>query len=154
MTMKLFLCFILAVALLLDCLHQGLQADVVTPLAKDAIPAHWAKLKLGMTKYEVRALLGAPNSTAVITWHVISLTSTPTNPARDKETAKKMEDASNYEIWSYYGTITVNLADPAAAAVAGSALAKKIYPVGKGGKLIGHSIKFNREDKVVEISRS
>jgi len=148
--MKLLLRFILAVILLFDCSHQGLHADVATPPAKDAFLAHWGELKLGMTKDETRALIGVPNSTDVMTGHFTGSTSTPPNPAREKEASKIIEDATNYEIWSYYGTITINPTDPAAA---GSALTKRIYPVGKDGKLVGHSIKFNREGKVVEISR-
>jgi hypothetical protein len=138
----LHLCFILAVVLLLDFFHQGLQADVVTPPAKNDIPAHWHELKMGMTKDEVRALIGAPNSTNVFSGNVVISTSIPPNPAREKKLAKRMEDATNYEIWSYYGTITINPANPEAA---GSALTTSVYPVGKDGKLIGHSIKFNRE---------
>jgi hypothetical protein len=117
--------------------------------------ANWAQLKLGMSKEQVLALVGAPNSTTVMEGKITSIQTDPSNPQMAQDVQQALDRASNYAIWSYYGSIVIHTTpgeDTKTAEGEGETQLKELVNFDASGKLHGHAIKFNGAGEIVEIS--
>jgi len=116
---------------------------------------NWSQLKLGMSKEEVLALVGAPSSTAVLEAKVTNISTDPPDQKIEQDVQQTLDQMENYAIWSYYGPITIHTTpgeDLKKAEGEGEIQLKELSNFSAEGKLHGHAIKFNGTGQITEIS--
>jgi hypothetical protein len=111
--------------------------------------SNWPRLKLGMVKEEVLALVGAPNCTTVTDSQVTS--SNPPNPTLERSMQQMFDQKMNYAIWSYYGPLMIHVTPGQNVDTSFGQLTPRMIISGDG-RLKGHAIKFNEAGRIVEIS--
>ena len=116
---------------------------------------NWSQLKLGLSKEEVLALVGAPNSTVDLEARITDLTTEPKDEAIEKDVREKIDQVANCAIWSYYEPIIIHTrqGEDLKTAEGESAIQfKQLVNNGSDDKLHGHAIKFNAAGQIIEIS--
>ena len=116
---------------------------------------NWPQLKIGMTKEQVLAVVGAPHSTTVIEMKTENVTTDPPDEKIEQDVREKLALLDNYAIWSYRNPIVIHThpgEDMKTAENEGEIQLKEIVESSGDGKLHGHSIKFDPEGRVIEIS--
>jgi hypothetical protein len=108
-----------------------------------------------MTKEQVLALVGAPNSTNFMEADVTGVSSNPTNPALEQNFRQTLGRIMNYAIWCYYGSQVIHTTPDEDVKTAMNQTVSQLTPLMNvsGERLQGHAIKFDQAGHVEEISQ-
>ena len=126
--------------------------------AEQEIPrweTNWSQLKIGMSKEQVLALVGAPSSTNVMDTQITSASSTPADPNLERSLQHILDQKMNFAVWSYYGSMVVHTTPGEDGKTAMAPIwNQEVIQMTNGwdGKLHGHAIKFDGTGRIVEIS--
>jgi len=115
---------------------------------------NWSQLKVGMSKEEVLALVGAPNSTTTLETKPENVTIDPPDEKIEQDVREKLTQIDNYTLWSYYAPVVIHTypgEDPRIAVVSGEIQIREFINNTGQGKLYGHAIKFDSVGRIIEI---
>jgi hypothetical protein len=135
-------------------LHMKENQEMTARQEGAAWKDNWHRLKLGMTKQEVVALIGPPSNTTVFESQPHDISTDPPDENIASNIRQSLDEAENAAIWSYHGPIVIHTFPGEDLSKAQSEADDQLRQMDNfdfKAPLHGYAIRFNRQGRAIEI---